>query len=69
MASVWLRIRDRLHSNLTTMRLGEVKSVTTADFSAIKEILEVDIPELRRHGSPLSYPGMLKRGLSEEKKE
>jgi hypothetical protein len=68
-ASVWLRIRDRLHSNLTTMRLGEVKSVTMADFNVIKEILDVDIPELRRLGSPLSYPKMFKRGLSEGKKE
>ena len=62
--SIWLRIRDRLSITLKMTKLSNVESVAMSELRALKQILEVDVPKLRRLAAPLDYSDMARRGYT-----
>ena len=54
-ASVWQRIRDQLQVSLKADGLDSFPSVSQAEFDKLQNILEVDIPQLRRSASPSHF--------------
>jgi GTP-binding protein EngB required for normal cell division len=54
-ASVWQRIRDPLRMSLQSLGLANTPTVSQADLNQLHDILEKDIPALRRLASPTHF--------------
>jgi len=54
-ASVWQRIRRPLQLSLETIGLQQLPHVSTGELQQLRNILEKEIPELRRLASPTHY--------------
>lgn len=58
-AALWQRIRDKLAATVQQQHelgsLGTMETVTQADLQRLQEILQTDIPQLRRKISPQHY--------------
>ena len=53
--SVWGRIKEGLQGNLKAVGLGGVGGVKEGDVKMLEDILEVEIPKLRRLASPVKF--------------
>lgn len=51
-ASLWTRVHDHLILGLNTVEFKSLEKVKSADLKQIEQILEVDIPNLRRKAAP-----------------
>lgn len=54
-ASLWQRIRDPLRMSLQSLGLANTPAVSQADLNQLHEILDKDIPALRRVASPTHF--------------
>jgi hypothetical protein len=62
--SDWSRIRDRLQLNLKGTGLKNTSSVSAKELKELRQILEEEIPNLRRLAAPIDYSEMVKEGFS-----
>mmetsp|Transcript_57897 Transcript_57897/g.131205 ORF Transcript_57897/g.131205 Transcript_57897/m.131205 type:complete len:393 (+) Transcript_57897:559-1737(+) len=62
--SVWQRIRDRLQVNLKSLGLGQVSKVSPSELEELRQVLEDEVPKLRRLAAPLDYAELVREGYS-----
>jgi hypothetical protein len=53
--SIWNRIKEPLKNNLQAVGLEDVKTVSDADIQNLENILDKEIPSLRRKASPARF--------------
>ena len=49
------------------MDLGSIEKVSESELTALREIVENKVPELRRLAAPLDYSEMIRRGYGFDK--
>eukprot|EP00541_Cyclophora_tenuis_P019027 CAMPEP_0116551294 /NCGR_PEP_ID=MMETSP0397-20121206/5884_1 /TAXON_ID=216820 /ORGANISM="Cyclophora tenuis, Strain ECT3854" /LENGTH=226 /DNA_ID=CAMNT_0004076183 /DNA_START=261 /DNA_END=941 /DNA_ORIENTATION=+ len=54
-ASIWQRVREPLRLSMLGLGLGSIPSVSNNDFAKLNQIIEDEIPQLRRIASPTHF--------------